>query len=205
MPSRCVPDFVVGFVPLATDGLVEGFSGCYKIYSIAVDLLSFKVRARIHGTAPSSASTLTATTRCGFATNTVYIPKCTIRANAAGWVGGSDEGLFNVWEFANLTLRNIAITITGTEDGNEEMMYAARMGGIYCLDYVFACGAPERQIRLGQHGTVLTNRSMFSGDTDSAEVFQAAKGDATFLNTILSGGYVSSVTAGPGSNVLDTA
>ena len=190
LPSRCVTDFVVGLVPLASDGQVEGFSGCYKLKSVAVDLLSFTIEARIHGTAPSSASTLTSATRCGFSTNTVYIPKATIRADAAGWPGGSSEGFFNVWEGATLTLSNLGLTITGTEDGNEEMIYAARMGSVYLVDYMFVCGAPERQLRLGQLGRAFVNRSMLSGDSDAAEVFQSAHADAFFGNAILSGGSV---------------
>ena len=186
LPDRVVAGFAVGGMNVQGDGGAHAVNGGLIVDTVAGNRLSFTTKIRSHGVVLVDVSVFDATPSLGLTPNILVIPKCTIRANEAGWDGAAREAFINALRGSQVNLTFVGISYNGIL-GDNDMLFARDAGSeIALLDYCVIAGAGEMVTRSFNYANILTNRSCLGGGTTGANIFQGSGGGtASFTRTMM--------------------
>lgn len=186
LPAQVAIGYAVGGQNIQGDGAADLLNGGMTVQSVAGDRLSFTVKVRCSGVAPTSFTTPDSTPSLGLTPNQIVIPTATIRANEAGWDGAAREGFMNALSGGKIRLSNIGFSYNGLA-GDNDMFFARDEGSeINFVDYVVVAGSGEMITRSFNQANIVSNRSFLGGDTTTSNVFQGSGGGkASFTRTMM--------------------
>jgi len=175
LPARVQAGFAVGGQNVQGDGGAD-LLNCGMIVDSRVSDTQFTTLLRSSGVDLAAFTTPDNTASLGLTPNRLCVPKCTIRANEAGWDGAAREAFMNVFRGGKIDLMWVGLSYNGAA-GDNDMLFARDAGAeINLRDYVVVAGAGEMVARSFNQGNILTNRSFLGGGQTGANIWQGSGG-----------------------------
>lgn len=185
LPARVVPGYCVGAGDVQGNGAAAAINGGLIVKTVAGNRLSFTTDIQIpSGVTVANATSMTTNElpAIGLAdSNLLFVPKCCLRVNEAGWDGAAREGFMNALSGGKIKLTYMGFSYNGIA-GDNDMFFARDAGSeIAFADQCVVAGTGEMICRSFNNGHIYANRSFFGGGLTGANFVQCSGGGTAEL------------------------